>query len=63
MTTALNHEECAALRADAAPSPVVIKAALAEARALTLIALGGLLTVLWVGTLLWLALLALLALV
>jgi hypothetical protein len=63
MTAALNHEERAALHADATLSPVVIKAALAEACAPALIALGGLLTVLWIGTLLWLALLALLALV
>ena len=61
ITAALNHEERAALRADAALSPVVIKAALAEACAPALIALGGLLTVLWSGTLVWLALRALLA--
>jgi hypothetical protein len=61
ITAALHHEERAALRADAALSPPVIKAALAEACAPALIALGGLLTVLWSGTLVLLALRALLA--
>jgi len=62
MRAALKHEEAPAWRADPR-STALIKAAVAEACAPALIALGALLTVVWSGALLWLAVWALLVLV